>query len=109
MIFSIFSPKKSAEKMAFLTQNKAKLCKKFYHNIVFWEKRQFFRRNWAKIAENCDYNIDPRSASKIKVILNCFTQLVNPKFSFSNICGHGAACCDREVVCSFTTSYGQSD
>jgi hypothetical protein len=27
MIFKIFSPKNSAKKLAFLTQNKAKLCK----------------------------------------------------------------------------------
>jgi hypothetical protein len=33
---------------------------KFDHNIVFWEKRQFFRRKLAKIAENCDRIIDPR-------------------------------------------------
>jgi hypothetical protein len=31
----------------------------FDHNIGFWEKRQFFRRKWAKITENCDHNIDP--------------------------------------------------
>jgi phage major head subunit gpT-like protein len=27
------------------------------------KKRQFFRRKLAKIAENCDHNIDPRMAS----------------------------------------------
>jgi hypothetical protein len=32
----------------------------FDHNIVFWEQRQIFRRKLAKIAENCDHNIDPR-------------------------------------------------
>jgi hypothetical protein len=31
----------------------------FDHNIGFREKRQFFRRKLAKIAENCDHNIDP--------------------------------------------------
>jgi hypothetical protein len=31
----------------------------FDHNIGFWEKRQFFCRKLAKIAENCDHNIDP--------------------------------------------------
>jgi hypothetical protein len=41
------------QKMAFLTQNKAKLW--------FWEKRQFFHRNLAKIVENCDHNIEPGS------------------------------------------------
>jgi hypothetical protein len=36
---------------------------KFHQNIGFWEKRQFFRLKLSKIAENCDYNIDPRSQS----------------------------------------------
>jgi hypothetical protein len=49
MIFKIFSPKNSAKKLAFLTQNKASFCKNCDHNIGFWEKRQFFRR---KIVEN---------------------------------------------------------
>jgi hypothetical protein len=35
MILKIFSPKKFAKKLAFLTQNKAKLCKNFDHNIGF--------------------------------------------------------------------------
>jgi hypothetical protein len=32
----------------------------FDHNIVFSEKRQYFRRKLSKIAENCYHNIDPR-------------------------------------------------
>jgi hypothetical protein len=35
MIFKIFSPKNLAKKMAFLTENKANLKKKFDHNIGF--------------------------------------------------------------------------
>jgi hypothetical protein len=31
----------------------------FHHNIGFCEKRQFFCRKLAKIAEKCDHNIDP--------------------------------------------------
>jgi hypothetical protein len=50
MIFQIFSPKNLVKKLAFLIQNKAKLCKKLDHNNGFWVKRQFF---WPKIAENC--------------------------------------------------------
>jgi hypothetical protein len=34
MIFKIFSPKKSAKKLAFLTQNKAKLCKNLIITFV---------------------------------------------------------------------------
>jgi hypothetical protein len=60
MILKKFSPKNFAKKLAFLTRNKAKLhTQKFDHNIGFLEKRQFFRRNLSKIAENCDHNIDP--------------------------------------------------
>jgi hypothetical protein len=35
----------------------------------FGEKRQFFRRKLAKIAENCDHNIDPRGFCSV----GCFT------------------------------------
>jgi hypothetical protein len=54
MILKIFSPKK----LAFLTQNKAKLCKILVITLVF-EKNANFCRKLAKIAENCDHNIDP--------------------------------------------------
>jgi hypothetical protein len=44
--------------LAFLTQNKAKLCiLKVDRNISFWEKSPNFRRKLSKIAENCDHNI----------------------------------------------------
>jgi hypothetical protein len=43
--------------MAFLTPNKAKLCKILIITLVFEQKRQFFRRKLSKIAEN--HNIDP--------------------------------------------------
>jgi hypothetical protein len=36
----------------------------FDHNIGFREKRQFFSRKLAKIAENCDHNIAPRLFEK---------------------------------------------
>jgi hypothetical protein len=48
------------QKLTFLTQNTVGFCKNLDHNIDFWEKRNFFRRKWAKIAENCD-NIGPSS------------------------------------------------
>jgi hypothetical protein len=59
MILKIFSPKNSAKNLAILTQITAILVAKNDHNIGFQEKRQFFRRKWAKIAENCDHNIGP--------------------------------------------------
>jgi hypothetical protein len=31
----------------------------FDHNIEFWENLQYLRRKLAKIAENCDHDIDP--------------------------------------------------
>jgi hypothetical protein len=36
------------------------LCKTIdHHNIDFCEKRHFVSRKLAKMAENCDHNIDP--------------------------------------------------
>jgi hypothetical protein len=43
-----------------LTQNKGKLGKILIITLVFEENANFFRRKLAKIAENCDHNIDPR-------------------------------------------------
>jgi hypothetical protein len=52
-------PKNSAKKLAFLTQNKAKLCKILIIILVYEKNANFFRRKLANIAENCDHNIDP--------------------------------------------------
>jgi hypothetical protein len=81
MILKIFSPKHSTKKLAFLTRNKAKVCKiliitsgfkinaNFFpqkstkiaknrdHSIRFQDKRQFFRRKSTKIAKNRDHSI----------------------------------------------------
>jgi hypothetical protein len=46
MIFKIFSPKKAAKILAFLTQNKAKLCKKLIITLVFEKNAIFFAENW---------------------------------------------------------------
>jgi hypothetical protein len=48
MIFIIFSPKNSAKKLAFLTQNKAKLCKIWIITLVFEKNANFFTENWQK-------------------------------------------------------------
>jgi hypothetical protein len=50
--------------MAFLTQNKAKLCKILIITLVFEKKRQFFRRKLPKIAENCDHRSQDRELKK---------------------------------------------
>jgi hypothetical protein len=42
MIFKIFSPKKSAKKLAFLTPSKAKLCKILIVTLVFEKNANFF-------------------------------------------------------------------
>jgi hypothetical protein len=44
MIFKIFSPKNSAKKLAFLTQNKAKLSKILTITLVFEKNANFFGR-----------------------------------------------------------------
>jgi hypothetical protein len=48
MIFKFFSPKNSAKKLAFFTQNKAKLCKILIITLVFVKNANFF----AKFVEN---------------------------------------------------------
>jgi hypothetical protein len=58
MILKIFLPKK-CEKLTLLTQNKAKLCNNLIITLVFEENAIFFAGKLAKIAENCDQNIDP--------------------------------------------------
>jgi hypothetical protein len=56
MLLKIFLPKR----LAFLAQNKAKLCK---YSITHWflrKKTLFVCRKLSKIAENCEHNIDTR-------------------------------------------------
>jgi hypothetical protein len=48
MIFKIFSPKNTAKKLAFLTQNKAKLCKILIITLVFEKNAKLFGENWQK-------------------------------------------------------------
>jgi hypothetical protein len=55
--FKTIFGEKFGEKLAFLTQNKAILCKILIITLYFLEKRQFFS---PKIAENRDHNIGPR-------------------------------------------------
>jgi hypothetical protein len=62
MIFNFFR-KQLVTKLAFLTHNKAKLCKTLIVTLVFEKNANFFRRKLAKIAEISDHNIDPVSQS----------------------------------------------
>jgi hypothetical protein len=48
MILKIFLPKKIAKKLAFLTQNKAKLCKSLIITLVF-EKNAKIGKNRRKL------------------------------------------------------------
>jgi hypothetical protein len=57
IILKIFS-KKTAQNLAFLTQNKAKLCKNVIITLVFEKNANFVRRKLSKLAENFDHNID---------------------------------------------------
>jgi hypothetical protein len=50
--------------MAFLTQNKAKLCKILIITLVFEKNAIFSPEIGEKIAENSDHNIDPRSIER---------------------------------------------
>jgi hypothetical protein len=57
MIFKYFRQNNRRKNLAFLTQNKGKLCKNLIITLVS-EKNAIFCRKLAKIAENCDHNID---------------------------------------------------
>jgi hypothetical protein len=59
MILKIFYPKNFAKILSFFAQTTAIFCKNFIVSLVF-EKNAIFSPKLAKIAENCDYNIDPR-------------------------------------------------
>jgi hypothetical protein len=48
MIFKIFSPKNLAKKLAFWSQNKAKLCKILIITLVFEKNAKFFAENGQK-------------------------------------------------------------
>jgi Ni,Fe-hydrogenase III small subunit len=48
IIFKILSPKNSVKKLAFLTQNKAKICKILIITLVFEKNANFFSENWRK-------------------------------------------------------------
>jgi hypothetical protein len=65
--FYIFA-KNLANKWRFWLKTKlGTLCKTLIITLVFWEKRQFFRRNLSKIAENCGHNTDPWSRGQYRV------------------------------------------
>jgi hypothetical protein len=63
MILKIFLPKKFAKILAFFAQTTASFCKNSIVTLVFEKNANFFRQKLAKIAENCNNNIDPRSQS----------------------------------------------
>jgi hypothetical protein len=59
MIFKIFSPKYLAKILAFRLKLQLVFAKKLIIALVFEKNANFFRRQLAKIAENCDHNINP--------------------------------------------------
>jgi hypothetical protein len=61
MIFKIFSPKKSAKKLAFLTRNKANLCKILIITFVFEKNANFFAENWKKSQKIAIITLTPES------------------------------------------------
>jgi hypothetical protein len=67
MIFKYFRKKlaKNGKKLAFLTQNKANLCKKLIITLFFDKSANFFAEKLPKIAENCYHNIDPPCLTQI--------------------------------------------
>jgi hypothetical protein len=59
LILKIFSPNLLEKILAFFAQDTTSFCKNVIITLVFEKKkRNFLRQKFAKIAENCDYNID---------------------------------------------------
>jgi hypothetical protein len=73
MILKIFSPKKR-KNVALFVKKIITLC---------LDKRQYFRRKLAKIAENCDHNIDSRSDLSFTTNLKRFLPHFGKKWQFS--------------------------
>jgi hypothetical protein len=69
MILKIFSLKNSAKKLAFLTQNKAKLCKFLVITLVFEKNANFFAENCRKLQKIVIITSTPGMAIKCLIIL----------------------------------------
>jgi hypothetical protein len=83
MILKIFSPKNSAKKLAFLTQNKAKLYKILIITLVFEKKRHFLAENWKKSPKNVIITSTPDEFVK-KIAKNCATSINRINIEVSN-------------------------
>jgi hypothetical protein len=59
----IFSPKN----LRFFAQTTASFLKKLTISLFFEKTPIFFRRKLAKLAENCDHNIDPRFSAEFRL------------------------------------------
>jgi hypothetical protein len=55
------------QKIGVFAQNKAKLCKNWIITLILEKNANFLRQKLAKIAENCDHNIDPLVPFQITV------------------------------------------
>jgi hypothetical protein len=62
MIFKIVSPKNSAKKLAFLTQNKGTLCKILIITLVFEKNAIFFAENCRKLQKIVTSGANPWTA-----------------------------------------------
>jgi hypothetical protein len=78
MIFKIFSPKNSEKKLAFLTQNKAKLCKMLIITLVFEKNANFFAENCQKsqkiviITSTPGHTVDGSFGGELQFVMLCF-------------------------------------
>jgi hypothetical protein len=73
---NVFVKKISAKILALFAQTNASFCKNVSITLVFEKNANFVRRKLAKIADNCDHNIDPWSQSYDLVIYNYNTRVV---------------------------------
>jgi hypothetical protein len=71
MIFKIFSPKNSAKKMAFLTKNKAKICKILIITLVFEKHANLFSENCQKTHKIVIITSTPDKFAPSLLLKNC--------------------------------------
>jgi hypothetical protein len=72
MILKIFSPKISAKKLAFLTQNKAKICEILIITLVFEKNANFFAENCRKSQKIVIITSTPRALTLVFAIKGPF-------------------------------------
>jgi hypothetical protein len=88
MILKIFSPKNSANKLAYLTQSTASLCKKIIKTLVFKKNANFFAENGENSLKIVVITSTPSSRSQLSLgNIGKFNQWLSFTFVRLSACG----------------------